>query len=1537
MSSLLNLAKRLRKNIDNEIDYLKSNPNRIHSVVQAVANPVGFAANKVVNKAVNTPLGPNKISIAQANQNLVSDSRFYDNYRNLMSGKKALGDNAYTNTVGRYIGNFATSLPKVAPVLTDKTASIQKKGGAALESLGAYKTAMGGFPAMVGSLVAPTISSVLKTVENKASGKPLKEGLGEAWNKGQESGYQIKGFTTLSNPALSKAINSTPLSKLSSKVPASNVVKNRVLPTAANVIEGIGMDKSLGQPTTPMSIAFDAVTGAIGGKDQFAIGKGIERQRSGMHPQDASAVDAVIDTLRNKKATSEDKRKALTTLDRLAEHYLSKTEINKLRSSQKTITAKDLRIARELQKRAGSVADFSGYQIGLVEKGKPIADTPTVKLEQPVQRGDITKLQKNLDEVLGTKSFNASGKWNHDLSARETAKKQLEYFAESDPEARALLKYVNNLEESIATAQDARMKPKVPVKSNLEPDDFTTPKQILNKKRFDPNDPSSPGYALIKGYNDLFHKGYSKSQLDIMGHEEVAKALKEDIPPFEHPSFLKVQQSKTKGKVKLRSPQLSSDPNSSFAPQIGNKPIKSGKRYEQFAPTDEDIDQTVGLSYLNEIEQNSLKRHFNKIFNPIKNAPPVVQDIMQRWRNTNIGARVKANQVAQMFTDIPEKDGWKLIQYIQDPTNRNAMELDLDVSQYTPQIKRIRQFYDTTRQEGIDAGLEVGYLENYLNQIWKETPNKISEIIKAGAGKNPSWIKERVIPSYQEGVKIGLTPKFTHPAQLAAHYRLQLDKALTNRKMVDELIQTELLLPASGAPMDWKTINSPFFPKVKVKFGEGEDVIMDYKAPKDIATALNNIFETREPGIMTTAAGISKGMQDITLSAGIPFTPWNSFTLAHINKEVQSGRIKGPAVASALSLSDKWSRNYFIKNQDAIEDMASEGIRSWNNTDYTDLYKNLAEQSSGLEKVFNGAKRIFNSAFNEPTFKRFMPILQIEFFKDSYKGAIDSGLSPQEAKRIAAQATKNFNGISDVFSRSGATEDAMSATLLAPAFREAMINFWGNTIKSIDPRTWKDPAFKSNRKYLVGLGISYALYNGINYALTGKPMWENKPGKETSVEIPLGGGRSFFTPLSPTISTVPRRFIEGAGNLLGGDIAGATERMSSFASIPVQTLSSVLTNRTFYGGPIYQDDDPALTKLGKLAGYAVEQNAHPWLGEPIAISQGRKTPLESLPALVEVPFYPSASSDVAHLKGASSRKFKELYSLNPAAAHAYSERMKAQGQMKAAKASVKSEVKQKEPGFFQKLFNRQPKEATPDMLEAYFGITEYDLLPQSTAMQRAQKEAERTKIVDSILDDEDVTPEQKIQALSKMNEESVIDKNDIEYYQTASLTNDIKTGFVKDYLSTTTPEDRYEALILLTQEVNGKSVLSSGVLTNIYKEGLISKAEQNTLKNVTYDKKTGDLIRKSGTSGRSKKVNVKGSIAVKLPSNTPGKINITSGSSGRQQLPSVKLNIPTKGPQFSTSEATANNVGELLKSATLEQKPITYDKQKVKVKIPKRA
>ncbi len=654
-------------------------------------------------------------------------------------------------------------------------------------------------------------------------------------------------------------------------------------------------------------------------------------------------------------------------------------------------------------------------------------------------------------------------------------------------------------------------------------------------------------------------------------------------------------------------------------------PIKSS--------AEDEFEMTLAqIKELDDTPNNKFTGAIKSFLNPIANLGTESKGIIQKWRNKTLEGNVKANQVfnkfEEQFKGISGKEGLKYFDAIETGNTKGLKGADA-----------LRQHYELERQRAIDAGVDVGYLDNYLNHVWD---NSMEEIIKArGLGKNLP--RGRKIPTYNEGIKAGLTPKYTNPSQLAAHYTGAVDLAIANKQFVDDMVSSGKLLTRSQAQKagayNWKAIDAPFFPKAQTRVDANKTVVEDYVAPPELARSLNNMFEDKTGNvILNAAANLSKKVQDVSLSGGLPFTPLNAFSFANAIKDLQSGRIVAPLKALVVStLGDKPAKNYFEKNSKYTKMMASEGIPSYSNMDFRNAYKKATTNKGFISTAKTVLGEKWDKMISEPTFKRFIPMLQVEFYKDTYEGLIKNGVKASEAQKVAANATKNFYGIADSFTRSKNADDALSAVFFAPRFREAMVNFWGKNLSAVRPKNWTNKEYRANQKYIAGTILTYGLMSALNKELTGHYPWQNKPGKELSLEIPIGedekgNERSWFIPLNPSIGTVPRRVIEAAGELAGGDIAGASSKAGTFFSQPVSVGNQLLTNRTFYGGPIYDKDDSALGKVGKLAGYGFEQVSHPYIGEPLAVAQGRKKPITAVLNALELPFYESASTKTTSKK-----------------------------------------------------------------------------------------------------------------------------------------------------------------------------------------------------------------------------------------------------------------------------------------------------------------
>lgn len=116
-----------------------------------------------------------------------------------------------------------------------------------------------------------------------------------------------------------------------------------------------------------------------------------------------------------------------------------------------------------------------------------------------------------------------------------------------------------------------------------------------------------------------------------------------------------------------------------------------------------------------------------------------------------------------------------------------------------------------------------------------------------------------------------------------------------------------------------------------------------------------------------------------------------------------------------------------------------------------------------------------------------------------------------------------------------------------------------------------------------------------------------------------------------------------------------------------------------------------------------------------------------------------------------------------------------------------------------------------------------------------------------------------------------VDSNDVEYDYKATHTNDIKT----QYLISKSPDHNTLLNNILTGRVvsvSGTQFAADGVLTNLYNQGLISKAEEAALKKIKVDKNGNSLVKASGGGKKGAKITVS-SHKVSAPSTSTFKMS----------------------------------------------------------------
>ena len=108
-------------------------------------------------------------------------------------------------------------------------------------------------------------------------------------------------------------------------------------------------------------------------------------------------------------------------------------------------------------------------------------------------------------------------------------------------------------------------------------------------------------------------------------------------------------------------------------------------------------------------------------------------------------------------------------------------------------VGKIHEWYDDFYHAIEDAGLrgDAGYIpEGYINHIWdkdksdKEAWNKYIENYQRTKSAN---MRHRDVPTYSDGIQLGLVPKFDDVAKIMSYYSRQNNEAIANKKFLDDL------------------------------------------------------------------------------------------------------------------------------------------------------------------------------------------------------------------------------------------------------------------------------------------------------------------------------------------------------------------------------------------------------------------------------------------------------------------------------------------------------------------------------------------------------------------------------------------------------------------------------------------------------------------------------------------------------------------------------------------------------------------------------
>ncbi len=636
---------------------------------------------------------------------------------------------------------------------------------------------------------------------------------------------------------------------------------------------------------------------------------------------------------------------------------------------------------------------------------------------------------------------------------------------------------------------------------------------------------------------------------------------------------------------------------------------------------------------------DNLYKSIKHIFSPLSAVDARTKEILRNWNYKRVAGQELANIEAHKLSAYKDQGMGIIHQF--------------ESGEHMPERGKIQRVFNDlwvdANERGGGVGIHSEYLPRYVPHVYKggraeqrlaildylvkekgmsveEAKDYMDEVKQLSQDQSrrlkltPAFTKERIFPTYAAAMKYGLKPRYTNIADLAGYYRQEMEKTIANRELISDLEDEAKILPDVSSPKGWSKLNNQF---------SGQTT---YEAPPALARVINNIFRDEEmlgptPKILRAVANVSKFAQEMALSAGFPKSSVNFYTIGQTVKELTAGNVKAIPALIRSNFNGPTER-YFLEHKDDLIAMAKHGIK------ISSRIGKFGESTFGemvKDKNIKGAVGVgFDKLFNEKTFDSFMPMLEVQLFSDVKQNAIEKGMSPADAEMLAADTVKNNFGMNtDDFARGQTTNDALSALLFAPKFRESVLGSLFNTGKAgydlvkylaTGGKSALNPALGRNRRLLFGMILAFAAYNLLNKKLNGGYMWDNPSGHEFDLRIPFGDkGDVVYTQFMPSYLSTARNLASGVIATGRGDLKTAGQKFGSLFSMPVRTITEVLTNSDYFGRQIYDDKDSVAKKSAEIASYVGLQVNHPYIKE-IVNQVEKKNPLyQSIVYALEFP------------------------------------------------------------------------------------------------------------------------------------------------------------------------------------------------------------------------------------------------------------------------------------------------------------------------------
>lgn len=562
-----------------------------------------------------------------------------------------------------------------------------------------------------------------------------------------------------------------------------------------------------------------------------------------------------------------------------------------------------------------------------------------------------------------------------------------------------------------------------------------------------------------------------------------------------------------------------------------------------------------------------------------------------------------------------------------------------------PGGKEVAALMEELLKKEREYGVPVRERANYMYHVWKQSPEEVRRTFRR-LGIRPGFTQERVFGTYAEGIKAGLTPKYTNPADIIAERVQRHKKLIADAGLYNHLRAEKLIKPFGKQPEGWVEVRN--FPFQRFTVGGKEHVHPWYAHPK-VAQTLNRYLDSPisdpNPGFLAQVAGVATEIKNVVMSSGLP---WTAFNMHGINI---ARRIAGIQDKTRMSLWKAISEPFkLINNQKKlVEDLnleenltgAAEFVEAGMTFNLEDHPFRLSEsgdvlppvekpfweavkearaaKQTPLGKHYGALRKAHEILFEDKLFQAYLPSRKYAFAKEQRTKLKEAGLEHKEATRVAAhQANEVFGGINWVEEGKDPNFQLfLRIAFNAPDWAKTNLRLGKGALKWLGNP--KDPRNKVYKNIIRNTAVMYLMVNALNKML-------NEPGEETPIErqFQIGAGRAAsgrkrHIRLGGTAEDWVRLPYEVIAKLANGDLSGAADVASARIHPMMQGITNIYRNRNYWGRPLTGPGIPIITQAARIAHEATDVTMPSYIKSPVAAIAGEAGPEETLAKSVEFP------------------------------------------------------------------------------------------------------------------------------------------------------------------------------------------------------------------------------------------------------------------------------------------------------------------------------